>query len=444
MTPSLAKPNVLFLVQCFESKGYLDSAGHTEIVAPMAASGLLGRIEVHSWGKDLNFFHQYVAHEIDFIAKKVGRVPVIVYGAGAHSEEFFKEFSALNLVGFSDSNPVLWNKPFLDLEIIEPDQIRKKASHVLISSRVWDREITRLLREQHPELSVYPLYEGLMAQNELYLQKQLDHVKSHFAKDRFDLIVYCPASPAEAFSDKHFEQLRNYFDAKLATVWWDYDESNASNDYMQFERCSLRYSDAVIDPGNFTKNLRLKSGQPPFHLHQGGEKVHVLPTAFDPNLFFPRPKEWSHPLAMFGSVVGGRRNWKQFLQECYGERFRHVGGVYQGRTPVPMAEYARLLSITPIVVNTQTYEFRSQCKGKVREVLACGGLLLEEDNPESRIFFEKQDFMDFFSNTEQLHSLTDHYLQHPCEAEAKGLAGYHWYQKNWSARPWTEKFLSLF
>lgn len=441
MTPSLVKPNVLFLVQCFESKAYPDSGGYVEIVAPMAASGLLGQIDVHSWGKDIGFFHRYIAREIDLIARQIGRQPVIVYGAGAHSEEFFKEFSPLNLVGFSDSNPALWGKPFLGLEIIEPDRIREKASHVLISSRVWDREIARQLREQHPELTIFPLYEGLMTQNELYLRQQLDQVKSRFARDRFDFIVYCPASPAEAFSAQHFEQLRSHFNARLVTVWWDYDDSNATNEFMQFERCSLEYSDMVIDPGNFTKNARLKNREFPFHLHTGVDKVLVLPTAYDPLLFYPRPKDWTNPIALFGSIVGERRKWKQILEQQFPTQFRHIGGVYQGRTPLPMAEFARLTGVTPIIVSTQTYEFRSQCKGRVREILACAGLLIEQENPETRIYFGDFSEIDYFSDQEKLLELLDYYLRHPAEAEERAMTAHRWYQKNWSARPWTEKFL---
>lgn len=407
----------------------------------MTASGLLGTVEVHSWWKDLGYFHQYISRQIHAISRRVHDEPVVVYGAGAHSEEFRKEFSALNVVAFSDSNAALWGHTLLGLPIIEPDKIRELARHVVISSRVWDRDIDSHLKQTYPELSIYPLYEQLLEQNKTFLDSQIDTVLARFTKNQFDLIFYCPASPAEAFTREHFARLRNHFKAKFATAWWDYDDSNATNEFMQFERCSLEYSDMVIDPGNFTKNARLIKREYPFHLHTHVDKLHVLPTAYNPRLFYPRPKDWSNPLALFGSIVGERRKWKQILEQQFPTQFRHIGGVYQGRTPLPMAEFARLTGVTPIIVSTQTYEFRSQCKGRVREILACAGLLIEQENPETRIYFGDFSEIDYFSDQEKLLALLDYYLRHPAEAEERAMTAHRWYQKNWSARPWTEKFL---
>lgn len=438
-----SKPKVLFLAQCFESKGYADSAGYSEVIAPMMASGLLGEVEVSSWGKDLDFFHHYIAQEIAAISDRIVDDAVVVYGAGAHSEEFFRELSGLKIMAFSDTNPALWGQTFLGLPVVAPEEISDLAKHVVVSSRVWDQEITRQLRANDPKLSIYPLYEGLMAQNRCFLQNQVNTVIERYSKDQFDLIFYCPANPAEAFTQENFAQLRNHFDAKFATIWWDYDDSNATNEYMQFERCSLAYSDIIVDPGNYSKTERLKSLKFPYHLHTGVNKVHVLPTAFDPQTFFPRPKDWSAPIAMFGSLVGERRKWKHFLEENYPRKFRHFGGVYQGQAPLPMTEYAKLVSVTPIIVNTQTYEFRSQCKGKVREVLACAGLLLEQENLESRAYFDGLDCIEYFSDQRQLGTLIDYYLMHPKEATERAFEAHRWYQENWSAEPWTRKLLQV-
>lgn len=438
-----SKPSVLFLVQCFETRAYLDSAGYCEVVAPMQASGLLGEVAVHTWGKGLELSHQHIAKRISSIFSRIANEAVVVYGAGAHSEEFIQELSQLKVVAFSDTNRALWGQTFLGLPVVPPGRIGEYAEHVVVSSRVWDREITNQLTENYPALSVYSLYKHFLEQNDIYLQAQIDVVRERYRSEQFDLIFYCPASPAEAFSQTHFEQLRNHFKAKMATIWWDYDNSSVNNEFMQFERCSLAWSDIIVDPGNYTKTACLKSLQPPYHLHAEVEKVHVLPTSFNPKTFFPRPKDWSLPVAMFGSVVGARRQWHNFLETSYSGQYRQVGGVNQGREVLPVAEYARLVAMTPVIVNTQTYEFRSQCKGKVREVLACAGLLLEQDNPESRAFFDDQDFILFFSGNEQLKSLIDYYLLHHEEAEERALEAHRWYLENWSAHSWTRKLLQL-
>lgn len=121
----------------------------------------------------------------------------------------------------------------------------------------------------------------------------------------------------------------------------------------------------------------------PYERHEGAEKAifHLTGVRPDALLSHPKAELRFHDIALFGSPVGRRREWIDLLQSRYGDRFHHLGGVAEpGCPPLPIADYAQALRQTRICINTQTYPFRKQCKGKVGgEALGCGTLLLEED-----------------------------------------------------------------
>mgnify|MGYP001281946071 FL=1 len=104
-----------------------------------------------------------------------------------------------------------------------------------------------------------------------------------------------------------------------------------------------------------------------------------------------------------------------------------------------MEEYAELSGRSKIIVNTQTYTFRSQCKGKVREALASGALLLEQDSYDTRAFLGGLECVKFFKNEDELIELIDFYLENEPERERLAQEGYEWYLAQWGAEPWSKK-----
>ena len=93
------------------------------------------------------------------------------------------------------------------------------------------------------------------------------------------------------------------------------------------------------------------------------------------------------------------------MTQEYGDQFHHIGGVLHGEATLPINDYAQALRETYICINTQTYSFREQCKGKVREALACGTILLEEDNQQTRYFSKEENGIGYFRDFDGLKKL---------------------------------------
>ncbi|NQZ22301.1 MAG: glycosyltransferase family 1 protein [Colwellia sp.] len=436
------KIKVLFLIQKFDTKKLHDSAGYNEIAQPFIQSGLINQHHIFSWGLGEHYIRQYLAEQCSIIKSLVGKQPVTVYGAGAHTQGIWSDLLQLNIVSIADKQVEKIGQCFLDMPIVSPDDISTDV--IVISSRAWEEDILNDLRTKYPEKKIFPLYRDLQEKISSENTKQIAALEEEVNLSDFDLIFYTPAEPAEALTETQLKKLKEKSNARLLSVWWDYDDSSIDNVYMAFEKASLACVDMIIDPGNFGKTQKMKKGEPPYHFHRDVNKVALLPTPVDETIFYPRKK--TIDVAIFGSDVGLRRKWIDLLCKNYSDTFRHIGGVGIGRVAIPMAEYARLSGECKIIVNSQTYSFRSQCKGKVREALASGSLLLEEDCYESRCFFEGTNFVQFYKTESELLGLLNYFLTHDNERIELATQGYQWYLKNWSSAIWTKKvfdFLDL-
>ena len=258
-----------------------------------------------------------------------------------------------------------------------------------------------------------------------------------------ELLVYTPSHPNEALNIDEVSQFRLKSRSKMITVWWDYDEQAKNNSYLDFEKNSLKYSDLILDAGNYTKTERLKSKCPPYQQHQNVNKVIVGPGLCDMAIFKPcNEQEKIYDIAIFGSSVGKRSQWINILKEQYKNRFHHIGGNYSTTPPMPMVDYAQAIAKTKIFVNTQTYPFRSQCKGKVREAIACKTLLLEEDNDDTRSFYSHSQGIVYFKSPNDLINSIDYYLGHEGERDLLAGIAHKWYCDNYSYYNWFNNILS--
>jgi hypothetical protein len=440
--------SVFFLIQKFESKPRLqDSAGYLEVAAPMRASGLIGESWIYDFGKDLSYYDSLIQERIAYIAAEVGDEPVVVYGAGAHTERYLDLYRKLNLVALSDSDKRLWGTYRFGLEVIPPDAVPERVAHVIVSTRAFERAVEDDLTQRFQgRLSIYTLYAELADQERQWLQQHLQEAQQRIRESKPDILFYTPAHPAERIPLEWFDGLKGTLPSlKVVVIWWDYDEQGGDNPYLQLERESLQYADLIIENSNISRLERMRERKPPYGNHTNVSKIHFLPTPFDPATFYPAAEgeEKTFDIAVIGSSVGMRTKWIEALRQRYGERFHHIGGVYRSAQPLSIEKYADALRKTRIVINTQTYPFRSQCKGRVREVLACGCLLLEEDNPETRAAFREGDGLMFFSSMQELtqkvdYSLLDNALQD--EVARRGLA---WYEQHNSPRVWSGRVLDL-
>lgn len=383
----LHKPKTFFAIHRFESKCYEDSAGKLEVREPMLQSGLLGETKTYHFGWDEADSISLIESSIKRAKEHIGSDPVVVYGGGAHTTQYWGQLSRLNIVAIADKNSDLWGSELKGLPVIAPQNIFKYAAHVVVSSRAYEANIISELNDAFPGLQCHRLYGDCFVS--LRLQDWALELRQQVLEFQPDLLVHTPTHVKENLSAEFFLSLKQQLPKlKILTVWWDYDEENTDAGYLEYERQVLRYADLVIENSNGTRLERMHKQLPPYEQHPHPERVIFHPTWFDPSLFYVDPEiEKDIEIAVFGSRVGERGKWIDLLKQHYGHRFHHIGGVSgENRKPVPTEEYAALLRRTKIVVNTQTYSFREQCKGKVREALQCGCQLVEQDNRETRIF----------------------------------------------------------
>lgn len=439
----LVKPRTLFAIHRFESKPFADSAGNLEVMAPMLQSGLLGPTDCVDFGWTEALSAELVAEVVHQHVLVYGQTPVIVYGAGAHTTQYWPAISQLNVVAIADKNPALWGSMLKGLPVIRPADMPQHAGHVLISSRAFESNIALELAVSLPQLQLLTLYSGRLEQQ---LQCWADQLQARALAFQPDLLVHTPTHVTENLPAEFFLALKQQLPRlKILTVWWDYDEKNVAAGYLDYERAVLSYADLVIENSNASRLTRMHNNEHPYQHHTNPKRVIFHPTWFDPSLFYSIPlAQRDIDIAVFGSRVGERGEWIDLLAAEFGERFQHIGGVSgEQRNPLPIAEYAALLRRTKIVVNTQTYSFRQQCKGKVREAIQCGVLLMEQDNTETRQLLPDGCGVVYFRTPAELISHIHYYLTEHMAYEKNLQAAINLFAGQSIVKNWTDKVLRL-
>jgi hypothetical protein len=249
-----------------------------------------------------------------------------------------------------------------------------------------------------------------------------------------DLIVYSLTWATEAIHPVILGQLKKDFPrVKLFTQQWDYEEGPASGFFHSVEGGTVAASDYFSIMDNHDRLRRMKKRVPPYDTYQNVECVHWLPTVPDPAIYCtPDPGvPKSTDILMVGSGEGHRGDIISALRQRYGERFQHRGGQMPGEKHLSLTDYVAAINGAKITVNTQTVPERVQLKGRVREVLSCGGFLLEEDNSESREFLEGSGAA-FFDGTPDLFAKIDAYLADEPRREEVARTAYEWYRARYT------------
>jgi len=102
-----------------------------------------------------------ISKQIEKINKQLKGEPVIVYGAGEHTQKLFKltDLEFFNIKAYSDSDEKKWNTEFLGKKIISPDSIGA-TENVLISSKAFEMEIKQQLASNGLN-RIYTIYDNL-------------------------------------------------------------------------------------------------------------------------------------------------------------------------------------------------------------------------------------------------------------------------------------------
>lgn len=434
--------SVLFFIQNFEVKRFDDCAGYREVVKPMLASGLVKdhRISFHERSHD--YVLPLLKTRLSEYAQRCQGKKVVIYGAGIHTESLLSDFENFNVVAIADREKKIQGTVKWGFPIISPEEIQAHADIVLISSRAFESAIMQDLQAiLHAEIQVLPLYQGLFDRAQWH-QSILNSLLDGLSEFHADILFFLPSHPEENLKDNYFEEIKfRYPKLKIITLWWDYDDQTDSSKYLAFERESLIYSDLIIENTNCSRIERMRKREGVYKDHIGAEKVIFHPTVPDPEIFYPRDLPKIYDVAIFGSSAGQRQEWIEFLEQELGDRFHHIGGVSHGDETLPMEEYAKAMAQTKIVVNTQTYPFRIQCKGRVREAIGNGVFLLEEKNDETVHLVEDKQGLVYFSGKQQLIQLITYYLSHESERRSIEYNGASLINRQLSPEYWVETIL---
>lgn len=261
----------------------------------------------------------------------------------------------------------------------------------------------------------------------LALQPILEQVIKSAAPD---LIVYSLTWPTEAIHPAIIRRLKVVFPkVKWFVQQWDYEEGAAF--FHSVERETISVADCYAVSDSHERLRRIRARMAPYQDYRDVEHCHWLPTVFDPTLYRPLNLPKTVEVLVLGSSEGYRQDVIAALSGRYGERFRHLGGYMPTDKFLAAEDYVEAINRAKIVVNTQTAPQRVQVKGRVREVLSCGGFLLEQDNPESRAFLDGSGVR-LFGGVDQLFELIDTYLRDQSDREQIAHASHLWYKARYT------------
>ncbi|WP_420547911.1 glycosyltransferase family protein [Curvivirga sp.] len=435
---------VLFVIQDFESKRFKDSAGNIEFYSPMLQSGLITEHKLLNFGIGQVDHDSHVIKRLKELKHLLNDDEVIVYGAGVHTARYLKEFTEFNVVALADKDVKLQQGCRFGHLVISPEEIGNYATNIIISSKAWEDSIVMDLRSRYgSKVNIYTLYDE-NDNYDLLKENASNQLRTEVAAFLPDLIAYSSAHAEDRLPGNLFMSLKEtYPSLKFVNILWDYDEQAYGNSYLAQERDFLTYSDCVIENSCFSRIERMKKSKAPYEQHPNTEKIFFHPTIFSETLFHPQDVEKDIDIAIFGNPAGNRREWISFLQSVFGDRFHHIGGGENVHGYIPVEEYATMLRRSKIVVNTQSFSFAPQCKGKVREALGVGAFLLEEDNEETRAFVKADNALVYFKGEDDLVAKIGYYLEHKDEREVIAQNGHRWLRENYSAKKWTETLFNF-
>ena len=260
---------------------------------------------------------------------------------------------------------------------------------------------------------------------------------------RPDIVINSSSWPHESVPPILLFAIQGQFpNVRIFTQLWDYDEGNPL--LMWYEREIIKASHLVSICDNHARLQRIKRREGHYAEYDNVDAVVWLPTRPNPQVFTPRPPEAPRDIdiCLLGSTEGFREQVVAALRQRYGSRFVNAGGYMPGDNYLSYADYANLIHRAKIIVNTQTRPEREQVKGRVREVLACGGFLLEQSTGETERFLDGSGVI-LWNDMSDLGAKIDRYLADEGQREHIAATAHAWYQERYPARTYFDEVLAL-
>jgi len=269
-----------------------------------------------------------------------------------------------------------------------------------------------------------------------YLSSLSQLMRHKIMEFRPDLVVNALTWPQECVPPSILQGLRDEFGFALCSVIWDHDESNPL--LQDMDREVIAASDLTLVADSYSRWERIAARSGPYADFTNTARTIFLPMVPPPSLFHPQDGI-EHEVTISGSSEGYRNEVYQALLER-GFAVHRSGGMMPGDAFLEPQDYARALAVSRIVVNTQTMGSRVQLKGRVAQALACGTLLLEQDNAESRRYLQGIP-VPTWSSIDELAGQIRHYLDDEAARRAQASAARAAWMQRYSIQGFTSTLL---
>ncbi len=254
-----------------------------------------------------------------------------------------------------------------------------------------------------------------------------------------DLIVNICSWVGGSLHPAVFTMLRNAGHRfKVVTILFDVGEQYPMT--MMLNQIALDHCDRTLlcDDESYFRRLTSRTG--PFAKFTNVDRAVFLPLSIDPRLFHPRDEIRIHDIVIFGSSEDRRIGYVEALSKRYGHRFKKLGGYMPEDTFLSFDDYVLAINQSKIIVNTQTREERDQIKGRIKEVLSCGGFLIDQATPNTRRYYGDAPVV-LFNDLDDLLAKIDYFLEHEDEREAIAAASHEWMTRRHSPKAYVRALL---
>lgn len=167
-------------------------------------------------------------------------------------------------------------------------------------------------------------------------------------------------------------------------------------------------------------------------------------TPEDPRICFRDDRVRDIPVSFNGSVANykDRIDFLQALVEC-GIQVRKSGGQRESDSPVTPLQFCDIYRRSQITINFCMAHGEAQAKGRIFEATQCGALLMEQANPETRLWLRPGiDYVEY-SDPIDLAEKVKYYLQFDKEREKIAQSGWERSSTLWTGYRFWEKVLGM-
>lgn len=231
--------------------------------------------------------------------------------------------------------------------------------------------------------------------------------------DMLVLSSYEPGYPAHP-SIESIRLLKDVWRIPLVAVWWD----TCWDGFWPSIAPLLPLVDLHVVPDNPLMNFFNEVSR-----REYGDRFLPLWEAMDPAIYHDPGWDRDVDVAFLGQTGGYRSVRSAYLQHLQQQEIPLACSTADRAQQPSHEEYIRTLKRAKIGLNFSQSRHSDQLKSRVFETISCGALLMENDNPQTRSYFEPmKDYVTFDSPADLVDKIR-YFLSHPDERVAISRSG---------------------